>query len=469
MQSLVVANTVSTLRNTAGIKDQYKEYDALQKRIKSLTIAAKGQTAKQQIDSRKVIEGLNAQIKKIKEVADAKIKALRDQKNAENDQLELQKLQLEYQAAVARGDQDAAARAQIALQQFTNDVQSKKAEESIIAKAELEIKPLQNQIDNLGKKNQNLADKAALAGDSLAILQGKASSLKEKLDGLEKSVSAAAFNKLIYKALGLKYEGSSQQKTDFAGIESVNTQLGGPKSVERIIPQGAKARHRIPETFSDVKGGAKSLVDSISDQLKNGVDAKEVNIYTEKIASAEGASVGGRTREAPLNVPFNSSYALKSNGELHDVPEKQIISQNKLEKGQFFKYNGITYEVLKTGWGFGDRAKPVNRSLGGPVTPGRMYSVNDRINSLGIQQEFFEPTIPGMIRPNINTAYDIPSGQIGKMPNMSRDQGVSNVYNIDIDLNGTTVTAHDVMKEFESKMKLVGATLGRPVNVGGKY
>lgn len=469
LQSLVVANTTTTLKNTAGIKEQYAKYEGLQKRIKDLQKASQGQSAKQQIDSRKVIEGLNEQIKKIKDAADAKIKALRAQSQAENDNLELQKLQLEYQEAIARGDQDAAARSQIAIQQLTNQVQSKKAEDSIIAKAELEIKPLQDQIDKLGKKNQELADKAALAGESLSKLQEQASTLKGKLDGLEKSVSAAAFNKLLYKALGLEYTGSSQERTDLAGVESFNTELGGPKSVDKVIPKGAKARHRIPETFSDVKGGAKDLVDSISSGLQNGVNAKEVNIYTDKLAGAGGTSLGGRTKEAPLMVATNSSYALKSDGELSDTAEKQIISQNKLEKGQFFKYNGITYEVLKTGWGFGDRAKPVGRSLGGPVTPGRKYLVNDRINALGKQQEVFMPTMPGMIKPNIDTAFNIPSQQNVKMPGISNSPNSNNTYNIDIELNGTNITVDDVMKSMEAKMKLVGATLGRPVNVGGKH
>ena len=469
LQSLVVANTTATLKNTAGIKEQYAKYEGLQKRIKDLQKAAQGQSAKQQIDSRKVIEGLNEQIKKIKDAADAKIKALRSQSQAENDNLELQKLQLEYQEAIARGDQDAAARSQIAIQQLTNQVQTKKAEDSIIAKAELEIKPLQDQIDKLGRKNQELADKAALAGESLSKLQGQASTLKEKLDGLEKSVSAASFNKLLFKALGLEYEGSSQQKTDLAGVESFNTALGAPKSVEKVIPKGAKARHRIPETFSDVKGGAKDLVDSISNGLQNGVNAKEVNIYTDKLAGAGGTSMGGRTKDAPLMVATNSAYKLKPDGELSDTAEKQIINQNKLEKGQFFKYNGITYEVLKTGWGFGDRAKPVGRSLGGPVTPGRKYLVNDRINALGKQQEVFMPTMPGMIKPNIDTAFNIPSQQNVKMPGISNSPNSNNTYNIDIELHGTNVTVDDVMKSMEAKMKLVGATLGRPVNVGGKY
>jgi hypothetical protein len=473
LQSLVVSNTTATLKNTAGIKEQYAKYEGLQKRIKDLQKAAQGQSAKQQIDSRKVIEGLNEQIKKIKDAADAKIKALRAQSQAENDNLELQKLQLEYQQAIARGDQDAAARSQIAIQQLTNQVQTKKAEEAIIAKAELDIKPIQDKIDALGKKNQELADKAALAGDSLSKLQAQSDGLKDKLSGLEKALSSAAFNKLI---MGDAYEGSSQQKTDLAGVESFNTDLGAPKSVEKVIPKGAKARHRIPETFSDTPGGAKDLLDKTVKQMT--VQASVVNLIGDIKNSGTTSTgmptnlQGDRTSKTnALQVPTNSisAHLIKQDGELSDVGEANIISSLKLEKGQFFKFNGKTYEVLRTGWGFGDRAKPVGRSLGGPVTPGRKYEVNDRINSLGRQQEIFMPTMPGVIKPNIDTAFNIPSQQTTRIPNISNSPNSNNIYNIDIELNGTNVTVDDVMKSMEAKMKLVGATLGRPVNVGGKY
>jgi TP901 family phage tail tape measure protein len=473
LQSLVVSNTTATLKNTAGIKEQYAKYEGLQKKIKDLQKAAQGQSAKQQIDSRKVIEGLNEQIKKIKDAADAKIKALRAQSQAENDNLELQKLQLEYQEAIARGDQDAAARSQIAIQQLTNQVQTKKAEDSIIAKAELEIKPLQDQIDKLGKKNQELADKAALAGESLSKLQAQSDGLKDKLSGLEKALSSAAFNKLM---MGDAYEGSAQQKTDLAGVESFNRDLGGPKSVEKVIPKGAKARHRIPETFSDTPGGAKDLLDKTVKEMT--VQASVVNLIGDIKKSGTTSTgmptnlQGDRTSKTnALQVPTNSisAHLINKDGELSDVGEANIISSLKLEKGQFFKFNGKTYEVLRTGWGFGDRAKPVGRWGGGAVTPGRKYLVNDRINALGVQQEVFEPRMPGIIKPNIDTAFNIPSQQNVNMPGISNSPNSNNTYNIDIELNGTNITVDDVMKSMEAKMKLVGATLGRPVNVGGKH
>ena len=153
-----------------------------------------------------------------------------------------------------------------------------------------------------------------------------------------------------------------------------------------------------------------------------------------------------------------------------------MFLKNKLEKGQFFKYNGITYEVLKTGWGFGDRAAPVKRHGGGEIAAGQTYMFNDRIGPLGAQQERFLPNVAkaamsGFMYPNINTmpTFNIPTGQKGSGVNISNSPSSNNVYNIDIELNGTNITVDDVMKSMEAKMKLVGATLGRPVNVGGKY
>jgi len=40
------------------------------------------------------------------------------------------------------------------------------------------------------------------------------------------------------------------------------------------------------------------------------------------------------------------------------------------------------------------------------------------------------------------------------------------VYNINIELNGTNVTADDVMRKFEQKMQLIGAKEGKMRTVG---
>jgi hypothetical protein len=43
------------------------------------------------------------------------------------------------------------------------------------------------------------------------------------------------------------------------------------------------------------------------------------------------------------------------------------------------------------------------------------------------------------------------------------------VYNIDIDLNGTNVTADDIMRKFKSELALINAKEGRVRTLGGNY
>jgi len=475
LQEMVTANATTTLKGTAGIKDQYAAYDNLQKRIKSLQSAAKGQSVQEQIDTRKVIEGLNARIKKIKEAADAKIKALRAQSQAENDQLELQKLQLEYQEAVARGDQDAAARAQIALQQFTNQVQSKKAEESIIAKAELEIKPLQDQIDALNNKNKELADKAALAGESLSKLQEKAGALRDKLSGLEKALSSAVFNKLI---MGDTYEGSEQQKADLAAVETGRRDLGMSKSVVTVTGRShPKSTVTSRTTVLDTPGGAKDLTSKIVQTMS--VQAQVVNLVG-NIKSGGAAPAGGYTRDMPKKIDPNTSYKTNDKGLLDDNAKRSILMANpELGNGSFFEYNGRKYKVNSVvrsnyqGIPYIQSMDVVaQKSLGGRITAGRKYMFNDRIGPLGAQQEGFLPDIgtaamSGFIYPNINTMpkYNIPSNTISGVNSGANNSYSNNVYNIDIALNGTNVTADDVMRKFEEKMSSINARQGRSITV----
>jgi hypothetical protein len=491
LQALVVANTTATLKNSAGIKDQYSKYEGLQKRIKDLQKASQGQSAKSQIDNRKTIEGLNEQIKKIKDAAQAKINGIRKATEAENSQLEIQKAQLRAQEALATGNMTAYAEEQMSIEQILNESNRKSAEEAITAKAELDIKPFQDQIDAINAKNTALADKAALAGDSLSKLQVESDKLKDKLSGLEKALSSAAFNKLM---MGDAYEGSSQQKTDLSGVESFNTDLGAPKSVGKVIPKGAKARHRIPETFSDVAGGAKDLLNKTVNQMS--VQASVVNLMGEikNGGKEKGLQIGGSnalnlmgdrtSKNNALQVPTDSIPAnyYKKGGELNDTGEKYIISALKLEKGEFFKFDGKTYEVTATGFTFRDRAKVVGgssisgvlgngKSLGGPVVAGQKYTVNDRVNPLGYQGEGFMPNVSGTIYPNIATMpkYDVGSNTKTPAVNISNSPSSNNIYNIDIALNGTTVTVDDVMRSFKQELSLVNAKEGVGRRLGGSY
>ena len=77
----------------------------------------------------------------------------------------------------------------------------------------------------------------------------------------------------------------------------------------------------------------------------------------------------------------------------------------------------------------------------------------------------------GTIYPNIATMprYDIPSGTKMSGVNINNSPSSNNVYDITIALNGTNVTAQDVIIEMKREMALVNAKEGINRKVGGGY
>jgi hypothetical protein len=65
--------------------------------------------------------------------------------------------------------------------------------------------------------------------------------------------------------------------------------------------------------------------------------------------------------------------------------------------------------------------------------------------------------------------YNIPTNTISGVPGGANNSYNNNVYNIDIDLNGTNVTADDIMRRFKAELALINAKEGRVRTVGGSY
>jgi phage-related minor tail protein len=147
-----------------------------------------------------------------------------------------------------------------------------------------------------------------------------------------------------------------------------------------------------------------------------------------------------------------------------------------LKENDTFEFLGIKYRV--TGSGLLDsgasRVTP-RKAMGGYVkraangitgmTGSQPYLVGER------GPELFVPSSGGQIIPNniLGASYNIPSGRIGNISGMGNSSSSNIVYNIDIDLNGTNVTADDIMRRFKSELALINAKEGRTRNLGGNY
>jgi len=436
-----------TIKTTGAVGAQYAKYGKLTQQVKDLQTAQKGQSAKAQIDSRDAIASLNKQIDKIKKAAQDKIDGIRKATEAENSQLEIQKAQLRAQQALATGNMTAYAEEQMSIEQILNESNRKSAEEAITLKAELEIKPLQDQIDSLTAKNTKLADKAALAGDKLGVLQTRADNLNKDLTTYSTNLSNI-INKL--QTEGDKFKMTKEFTETMSALETLGKKLG-------------------------IEKPATGVVDEILNALKNGINAPYVTIYTDQIKDGMkgkyatagdlySAMYDGNASDATLKSPYGKD------GYLTNDARKAVIAGDQLEVGDIIEDpNGVKYKVQKR-FGIGPKeAVRQTKSLGGPVVAGQKYTINDRVNPLGYQQEGFMPSISGTIYPNIATMprYDIPSGTKMSGVNISNSPSSNNIYNIDIALNGTTVTVDDVMRSFKQELSLVNAKEGVGRRLGG--
>lgn len=104
-------------------------------------------------------------IKKIREEADARIKALQDQNNAEDTRLNIQKKQMEYQDKLAAGDMAGAAQAQIDLQILLKQKQTQDAINAIKDKADADEAKKNAEKENLQRK-EDAFNKGLLASQT---------------------------------------------------------------------------------------------------------------------------------------------------------------------------------------------------------------------------------------------------------------------------------------------------------------
>jgi TP901 family phage tail tape measure protein len=193
-QAFAINQKVIAASKTGSLKGEYAELAALEKRRDELEKAARGEKVQTQINRRDRIKGLEDEIKKINEAADARRKALQEEADDQDINIEIQKKRLEYQQKLASGDMGGAAQSQLDLQQLINRQQRTLTERQIEDKRAEDVKPLQDQIDKLNKKSSDMADKAALAAESLDGLNKKISDQQSKIDAFNKSVTAYLLN-----------------------------------------------------------------------------------------------------------------------------------------------------------------------------------------------------------------------------------------------------------------------------------
>ena len=498
LDSALAASEAKSSGSGIAAKAQ-KSIGSLQKMIAAGGAKAAANAQKTQDQIKEEIKLIDKKIDKINEEADARKKALEAAQNKENLSLEIQKAQLEYADKMAAGDMAGAAQAQLKIKQLVGERESQKAIDAIEenrAKREKELiaqrEKLQAQSDKAAKNLTNAQNNATSAGERMNkvdqyqneyqrlvkeqarinVILEKDGSNKQALKDQQELVRGPLGD--LAKQISADAKGSdktlaAELKKIFGGdlIDASGNSLAGkvmpathPKGVSTYKPMGADAalNKDASAALANAKAitGGKTLADLYNAYLgigPVGSKTKDTAFEVKEKTNKYGKAYGGNT----------------NNGGLETWAKQSIVTENNLQPGQYFKYNGQTYKVDSSGYHYRQK------SLGGPFAAGQLMQINDRVNPLGAQQEglMIKPDFSGVIYPNAATMprYNVPSYDTSSgMKQGGSESSTSNVIiNATLNFGESPKNGRELWKEFKQIAKAEGAKVGENIVIGGSH
>ena len=237
----------------------------------------------------------------------------------------------------------------------------------------------------------------------------------------------------------------------------------------------------------NIKTPAKDIVGELANSLKNGINAAQVTIYTDQINDGKmrdyrGAGGLEKMQKALLagnanNETYTNPY--DKSGKLVEKAKEAIIEAEQLSSGDiFYDSNGNKYKISKKkilGLPIGEKQAVLQSAMGGAVRKygdgsmggvwgsgtynsdsiPAMLSNGEYVLNAAATQKFGIPLLDQM-----NGSYNIPSSTKSMGTNIINSPSSNNVYDINIVLNGTNVTAEDVIIQMKREMTLVNAKEG---------
>jgi TP901 family phage tail tape measure protein len=508
--ALKVGGGVKGLEEASGLlKELDAEYKKAAKAGNANAVAAAGLSKKQ-------IKAIQDEIKAIRDRAEAKKKALRETFDRENAELELQQAKLDLQSAVARGDKDAAAAAQLRIQQIQKEASLKAAEAAIDKAAAKEEAKQQGLLDkdqaykdtltDAINSSQNKADKIAATIKTITDLGNEITNVA-KLQAVANAPGATEDQKKQFTMSFSNWlnDVAKSAKADPKVLEAYGQFLA--KDAKGAFSKDAKGNYiplsmneattvklkrsgtevNIPEgeALTQLNQLSKSMTDFASKIIgKGGKTLSDVyNILAEANGKKTSQNVAVEAKDLNAIIAkrgLTNEPKFKTSGEgkgdLEDTMRQAIIKEYGLAKDDTFEFLNVKYRVTGTGvLNTGASRVTPRKAMGGYVSRAangvsgmngsQPYLVGER------GPELFVPSSGGQIIPNniLGAKYNIPSNTISGVSSGANNSYNNNTYNIGIELNGTNVTADDIIRKFKSELALMNAKEGRSRSLGGNY
>ena len=488
-----------------------KAYSALQKTIAATSAAAQRANAASQRSAQEELKIIAKKIKLIDDEKNKKLESLRATQDASNYALELQKLQIEYADAVARGDMATAARARIDIDQLTLNRQSDlavKAIEDAAAKAkkplEKDAEEIQNRQDKKNVTLQNNQDNSAVAteiSDKLVKFQGTFNDLTSRatssqLLGTKKRAAEeekiqAEFIAFVKEIQDAYVNGGKDLKSTLESAFPDYFNKGKPISAETVSkssPIGFDGKDK--PVYSETRTPNKGILDSFKDdvqaltafaeQITGKVTIKQLRDDLLKALGNYKGDVKYGSKNKALEIKNNKydSY-LQKDGSLNSQGRRSLMLDNGLVADQYFTYNGKTYRGQ--GAGANDFLPAVLQKASGGYISGPGTFTSDSIPAMLSNGEYVinaksvqAAGLPMLDSINRMAAGGLVSYNVPKMSSGGRvrfnEGGLasssSSMYNINVQLNGTNLTADDVAASIHKEMRLREMAAGVNRRVG---
>jgi TP901 family phage tail tape measure protein len=514
-----IGTGISDLTKAADSATTYGQTGAalakLQKTINATSAASQRAAAASQRSAQEELKALAKKIKLIDDEKNKKLESLRATQDASNYALELQKLQIEYADAVARGDMATAARARIDIDQLTSNRQSELASKAIEDAAAKQKAPIEKQME----KKQEDQDKKSAAYQNASDGSALAGEITTKLTGFQ-----TTYNDLTTRALNSRLLTGSEKTTEQGKITAELIAL--LKEVQKAGTGNTTTAKTIRDAFGDYfdpKTGKPLALETksvsyngsnLSTTLtpnKSIIDTFKTDLAAvEKLATSITGGVTLAKLRADLLVALGKAPGTPPKGTVEFGPDKAQTGTGKTvfdgfksayAKGQGtmvsindqtwykFKYNGQTYVSDNNGvdirpWDEKTKTmgKRIKKAYGGYIS-GPGSATSDSIPAMLSNGEYVinAKSVQAAGVPMLDNINRMASGGMVSynVPKMSSGGNVryadgglasssSSMYNINVSLSGTNLTADDVAASIHKEMRLremaagINRKVGRP-------
>jgi TP901 family phage tail tape measure protein len=444
----------------------------------------------------KQIDLKSKQIDQIKKEGDARKKALRDQQQSEDIKLQIQQEQLNYQTALAKGDMAGAAQAQISIQRLVGAQQLKTAEDAIDKAVQSKIDALQAQIDVLNKKSNAASSSASASAPKSSKLESTYQGINQLLKDVSMSGNVATveqvqrFNDLI---LQLQKLPNSKKYLDELGNPTATNLDVKDRPFGPVIGQtdiSTTAQYASLKSILE-KGSSSNLVagkiDTSNTLLKQILDKlpglKDADYTVSPNQPLSVPAAGWRSgRPGPTDSTPNTGWGgyadavNKKPGRLYTPPGASRYIMDSAGNAVYENLNPKEFKAIakqyNTKLAMGGIVKKYATAgfVSGPGTgtsdsiPAMLSNGEYVIRAAAVQSvgTSFLDGINKMSAGGIATKYSVPRMNMGGKVYMSNGgQAPSNaLYNINVTLNGTELTADDVARTIEQRMRRMQSKQG---------